>query len=123
MPSLRCPTWLGVYWIDEGTDEIKIDPGFECEADEYGGCTFEERRLLNRVEPGVYKLKRRDGVIGVARVQFRYDTDGLPERIVIAIPKQWMTKQMKNMIGSLVEIASQLQPETAIKATIQDRAA
>lgn len=108
LTPLRCPSYLG-YWDDE---EQKVIPAYPYLADEFGGCTEEERRLLNQLEPGVFKAQRRDGVTGPVRVELRRDVDGAPMRLVICVPKQWLSKELKNQIGG-VELLRQLQPALA----------
>ncbi len=99
--------WFAGWWDDE---EQKVIPAYPYLADEHGGCTREERDILNRVEPGIYKVRRRDGVEGSVRVEIRKDVDGTPMRLVVCVPKNWLGKELKNMIGG-VEMLRQLGPQ------------
>jgi hypothetical protein len=115
LPPLTCPTFLGLHEMDEGTGELIIRAAYPYVADEHGGCTFEERELLNAIVAGVYPgIRRRDGVTGIVRVQVREDADGSPYRKVIAVPKQWLSKQHKNQIGG-VEFLSQVAAQAKTK--------
>lgn len=102
LPKLTCETFLGYTEYDDLTGALKIIPGYPYIADEHGGCTFEERELLNAIQPGVYRgITRLDGTTAEVRVKVLYDADGTPTRKTIAVPKQWLTKQAKNQIGGL----------------------
>ena len=105
LTPLKCPMFLG-YWDD---DLQKVIPGYPYLADEHGGCTEEERQILNRLTAGVFKARRRDGIEGPVRVEVRTDVDGSPMRLVVCVPKQWLSKELKNMIGG-VEFLRQLLP-------------
>ena len=119
---LTCDTFLGYHEVDENTGNLSIIPGYQSIADEHGGCTAEERTLLNAIVAGNYIATRRDGLSGEVMVQVRYDTSGNPFRKVIAVPKTWLTAQMKNMIGG-ADFLRQLQPETAKRAARPEVAA
>jgi hypothetical protein len=111
LETLRCESFLG-YWEEDENGGLSIIAGYPYLADEHGGCTNDERRALNVIQPGVFKARRRDGAEGIVRVQLKHDMDGTPTRLVIAVPKPWLTKQMKNMIGG-IEFLSQLHPSVA----------
>lgn len=122
LPPLTCETFLGYWEQDELTGQLQIIPGYPYIAEETGGCTLEEREVLNRIQAGIYTAHRRDGVKGQVRVQVRHDTDGQPYRKTIAVPKTWLTKQMKNMIGG-IEFLRQLDPAVAVPAATEDAVA
>jgi hypothetical protein len=113
LPALRCESFLGYWEEDETSGALAIIAGYPYVADEFGGCTREERDLLNSLQAGVYKATRRDGTSGVVRVQIKHDTDGAPTRLVVAVPKTWLTKQTKNTIGG-IEFLRQLVPGVAV---------
>jgi hypothetical protein len=120
LPPLRCESFLG-YWDEDENGQLTIYAGYPYVADEYGGCTLEERTLLNNLEAGVYRAKRRDGMEGIIRVQIKHDIDGQPTRLVVAPPKTWLTMQMKNMVGG-VDFLRQLQPDVAQRVRDKDAA-
>jgi hypothetical protein len=113
LPALRCESFLGYWEEDETSGALSIVPGYPYVADEYGGCTRDEREVLNSLHAGVYRARRRDGTTGVVRVQIKHDIDGTPTRLVVAVPKEWLSKQAKNTLGG-IEFLRQLVPGMAV---------
>lgn len=109
LPALKCPMFLGVW------DHVanKHEPVFPIIADDTGGATMDERRLLNALEQGAFEVERRDEVRGTVRVVMDRDADGTPTRLTIAVPKNWLEKGEHRALPSLKALARQLQPTVA----------
>jgi hypothetical protein len=112
LPKLKCPAELGYWEEDEGTGAMMIRGGFPYIDEPRGGSTREERDLLNGLEAGVYRARRRDGAEGVVRVVVKHDADHSPIRLTVAVPKSWLSREGKNVLGG-VELLKQLQPAVA----------
>jgi hypothetical protein len=112
LPKLKCPAELGYWEEDEGTGAMMIRGGFPYIDEPRGGSTREERDLLNGLEAGVYRARRRDGAEGVVRVVVKHDADNSPIRLTVAVPKSWLSREGKNVLGG-VELLKQLQPAVA----------
>jgi hypothetical protein len=112
LPKLRCPSELGYWEEDEGSQQMMIRGGFPYIDEPRGGATKEERELLNSLEAGVYRCRSRDGSEGVVRVAVRHDVDGQPIRMTVAVPKGWLSREKKNLLGG-VELLRQLVPGVA----------
>jgi hypothetical protein len=112
LPKLKCESFLGYWEEDEGTGALQLRGGFPYIDEPRGGCTREERELLNSLEAGVFRARTRDGSEGIVRVALRHDTDGSPIRLTVAVPKQWLSREKKNLLGG-VELLRQLVPGVA----------
>jgi hypothetical protein len=112
LPKLKCESFLGYWEEDEGTGQMQLRGGFPYIDEPRGGCTREERELLNSLEAGVFRARTRDGSEGIVRVALRHDTDGSPIRLTVAVPKQWLSREKKNLLGG-VELLRQLVPGVA----------
>ena len=83
--KLRCPMFLGIY-----DEEGKCKPAFEIYEDT---CTEKERVALNEVRPGLYPgIERNDGTTATWRVVQQSDDNGVPVRLVIAVPQTWLSQ-------------------------------
>jgi len=93
--KLRCPMYLGIY-----DDEGQAKPAFEIYEDT---CTEAERVELNKLVPGVYPgIERNDGVTALWRVVEKLDGNGLPTRLIIAVPQTWLSQaEFQQMPGQL----------------------
>jgi hypothetical protein len=108
LPPLKCPMFLGVW----DAQQNKAVPVYPYIADDYGGLSIEERRLLNNLQPGVFTVERRDEIVGQARVVIEQDADGTPTRLTIAVSKRWLEKDEVRSMPSIKQLAGQLQPKT-----------
>lgn len=108
-PGLKCHMYLGQY-----DDEGKIDAAYPIMED---SCTLEEQELCNQLDQGEATVERNDGKTGKAIIQARRDGAGRLNRIIVALPYGWLSKEFQAQLPSLKrmlkEIVSQLQPAAA----------
>ena len=88
--KLKCPMFLGTYNSDSG----ETKPALEIFEDV---CTPDERRMLNLLVPGMFRVERNDGVSANWKVVMQNDDLGQPIRLVIAMPARWLTKEHQAM--------------------------
>ena len=108
--ALRCPMFLGVY-----DEEGKSKPAFEIYEDT---CTEAERVELNKLVPGAYPgIERNDGDRALWRVVLHSDDNGVPTRLVIAVPQGWLAQdqyqQMPGQLNFLRQLNAQQQQTAA----------
>jgi hypothetical protein len=87
--KLKCPIWMGTY-----SDTGETKPAIEILEDV---CTPDERRMLNLLTPGSFRVERNDGVSAQWKVVLQSDDLGTPIRLIIALPARWLTKEHQAM--------------------------
>lgn len=107
---LRCPMYLGVY-----DEDGQVKPAFEVFEET---STEQERVVLNALKPGEYRIERNDGRAGLCRVVERKDDLGQTNRLVIAFPETWLSKDQQAALPALVNkygsgLLQQLTPSAA----------
>lgn len=107
-PDLKCPVFLGQY-----DDDGKIEAAYPVLEDT---STVEELTLCNQLEQGDALIERNDGEIGKVVIQARRDGSGKLNRLVIAFPYGWMSKEKQAGIPPFKKILRAIveqQPQTA----------
>lgn len=104
-PGLKCHMYIGQY-----DDDGKIDAAYPILED---SCTFEEQLLANQLDQGEATIERNDNKKGTAIIQARRDGAGRLNRIIIALPYGWLSKEFQAQLPPLnrmlKEIVAQLQ--------------
>jgi hypothetical protein len=104
-PGLKCHMYFGQY-----DDEGQIEAAYPIVED---SCSYEEQVLCNALEQGAYTVKRNDGKAGKVLVQERRDGAGKLNRIIVAFPYGWMSKEFQQALPAMVNTLEQITGQKA----------
>lgn len=103
--GLKCHMYIGQY-----DEEGVVQAAYPIIED---ACTREEQALCNALEQGEATVERNDGITGRVIVQARRDGAGKLNRIILAFPYGWLSKEFQAQLPRMRVVLEQILGKTA----------